>query len=73
VTRAAPGEWPSGGELIRSARLACPRCGRLHAPAAMVSRVQAQVGQGHEALLQRLTLCPDCKTTDVPLSPSRTG
>jgi TorA maturation chaperone TorD/Pyruvate/2-oxoacid:ferredoxin oxidoreductase delta subunit len=68
VARVPPEEWVSGGELVRSVRLACPRCGRLHAPAAMVSKVQAQVGQAHEALLQRLALCSDCKKRDVPWS-----
>jgi TorA maturation chaperone TorD/Pyruvate/2-oxoacid:ferredoxin oxidoreductase delta subunit len=70
VAQVPPGEWVPGGELVRSDRLACPRCGRPHAPAAMVSRVQAQVGQGQTAMLQRLTLCPDCKKNDNPLSSS---
>jgi TorA maturation chaperone TorD/NAD-dependent dihydropyrimidine dehydrogenase PreA subunit len=58
---------PAGGALASSDILACPGCGQLHAPAAMVTRVQAQMGRVNEALLKRLTLCHDCKTTDALL------
>ena len=67
VDRIQDGEPPPGGELARSAMLACPRCGRFHAPAAMVAKVQAQMGTANEALLQRLALCHGCKVTGVPL------
>jgi TorA maturation chaperone TorD/Pyruvate/2-oxoacid:ferredoxin oxidoreductase delta subunit len=67
VNRFPDGEHPSENELARSAMLACPGCGQLHAPAAMVAKVQAQVDQGRDALLQRLALCPECKATDLPL------
>jgi TorA maturation chaperone TorD/Pyruvate/2-oxoacid:ferredoxin oxidoreductase delta subunit len=69
IARLPEGKQPISGELARSALLACPRCGRFHAPKAMVAKVQAQVGQGQEALLQRLALCQDCKATGVPLRP----
>ncbi len=65
LIRVAPAnERPSSQpvRLARSAMLACPRCGQLHAPAAMINRVQAQVGvAGNETLTQRLALCRDCK------------
>jgi TorA maturation chaperone TorD/Pyruvate/2-oxoacid:ferredoxin oxidoreductase delta subunit len=67
VKRLPDGEHPAEVELARSAMLACPSCGQLHAPAAMVAKVQAQVDQGSDALLQRLALCHECKVTDVPL------
>lgn len=67
VHRLPDGEQPSEIELACSAMVACPRCGQPHAPAAMVAKVQSQVDQGHEALLQRLALCPECKATDLPL------
>lgn len=60
-------EPPAGGELARSRLLACPQCGRFHAPASMVARIQAQTGAGSEAALRRLTLCPDCKVTGITL------
>ena len=63
-------ERPPDGALARSALLACPRCGQHHAPAALVAQVQAQMGIADEALLQRLTLCHDCKVTGVPLRAS---
>lgn len=66
VRRAAAGERPSSGELARCAMLACPRCGKLHAPAAMVTKVQTQVGTANEALAQRLALCSDCKFRATP-------
>jgi TorA maturation chaperone TorD/Pyruvate/2-oxoacid:ferredoxin oxidoreductase delta subunit len=72
VNRLLDGEHPSEGELARSAMLACPRCGQPYAPVAMVAKVQAQVDQGHEALLQRLALCHECKVTDIPLRRSNT-
>jgi TorA maturation chaperone TorD/Pyruvate/2-oxoacid:ferredoxin oxidoreductase delta subunit len=66
VSRVADGERPSSGELARSAMLACPRCGQLHAPAAMVTRVQARADAASEALAQRLALCADCKLHGTP-------
>jgi TorA maturation chaperone TorD/Pyruvate/2-oxoacid:ferredoxin oxidoreductase delta subunit len=63
-------EHPPDGELARSALLACPHCGQLHTPAAMVARVQAQVGTADKTLLQRLTLCHDCKVTHNSLPQS---
>jgi len=67
VRRVPDGERPASGELVRSAMLACPRCGQLHAPAALVTKVQAQMNPGDEALRQRLALCQGCKVKDVPL------
>jgi ferredoxin len=61
VSRLVDGEGLTSGELARSKMLACPRCGQLHAPAAMVTKVQEQMGHGSRALLQRLALCHDCK------------
>ena len=58
---------PKKGEAARSVLLACPRCGRLHVPKAMIARIQAQIGNANEALLQRLLLCYDCRATGVPL------
>jgi TorA maturation chaperone TorD/Pyruvate/2-oxoacid:ferredoxin oxidoreductase delta subunit len=66
VGRVPSGERPSSGELARSAMLACPRCGKLHAPAAMVTQVQTRAGTVNEALAQRLTLCADCKLLGTP-------
>jgi TorA maturation chaperone TorD/ferredoxin len=54
-------------ELARSALLACPACGRLHVPEAMVSAIVARLGSAQEALVQRLLICYDCKATDDPL------
>lgn len=54
-------------ELARSAMLACPGCGQLHAPAAMVDKVQDQLGADGEALTSQLTLCSNCKLTGMPL------
>lgn len=67
VRRANSGERPSSGELARSSMLPCPRCGQLHAPASMVSKVQAQAGNANEALAQRLALCADCKLKSTSL------
>jgi TorA maturation chaperone TorD/Pyruvate/2-oxoacid:ferredoxin oxidoreductase delta subunit len=67
VARLSPGQEPSSAELARSALLACPRCGRFHAPKAMVAKVQAQLGPGEAALSQRLALCHDCKVVGTPL------
>lgn len=67
VRRIANGERPSSGELTRCPMLACPRCGQPHAPAAMVTKVQTQVGTANEALAQRLALCADCKLLATPL------
>lgn len=61
VRRVTDGERPSSGELARSAMLACPQCGQAHAPAAMVTKVQAQAGTANKALARRLALCADCK------------
>jgi TorA maturation chaperone TorD/ferredoxin len=55
------------GELARSELLACPGCGRHHAPKSMVAKVQTRLGHAHEALLERLLLCQDCKVMDIPL------
>jgi TorA maturation chaperone TorD/Pyruvate/2-oxoacid:ferredoxin oxidoreductase delta subunit len=67
VSPVVAGERPAGDELAWSTMLACPRCGQLHAPEAMVTKVQHLVDSGLEALLQRLTLCHDCKAKDIPL------
>jgi TorA maturation chaperone TorD/Pyruvate/2-oxoacid:ferredoxin oxidoreductase delta subunit len=72
VNRLLAGQHPSENELACSAMLACPGCGQLHAPAALVAKVQAQVDQGRDALLERLALCHECKVTDVPLRRSNT-
>jgi ferredoxin len=61
-------ECSVGGELARSAKLACPGCGRLYAPASMVDNVQSRLGEVSEAMMQRLIMCPDCKTMAVRLS-----
>jgi TorA maturation chaperone TorD/Pyruvate/2-oxoacid:ferredoxin oxidoreductase delta subunit len=55
---------PGRRELAQCALLACPACGRLHVPEAMVSRIVARLGSAQEALVQRLLLCYDCKATD---------
>jgi TorA maturation chaperone TorD/Pyruvate/2-oxoacid:ferredoxin oxidoreductase delta subunit len=60
-------ECPAGSELVRSARLTCPGCGRLYAPASMVDNVRGLLGEMGEAMLQRLIMCPDCKTKDMRL------
>jgi TorA maturation chaperone TorD/Pyruvate/2-oxoacid:ferredoxin oxidoreductase delta subunit len=67
VRRVPDGERPAGGELVRSAMLACPQCGQLHAPAALVTKVQAQMSPGDEALRKRLALCHGCRVQDVPV------
>lgn len=54
-------------QLASSAMLACPRCGRLHAPEAMLAKVQARIGTTDEAFLQRMALCHDCKAGGNPL------
>jgi ferredoxin len=72
--RQDPTRYPSSGlppspcDLATSPMLACPRCGQLHAPAAMVNRVQSRVGTSNKALSQRLALCQACKVTKDPLS-----
>jgi ferredoxin len=66
-------ECPAGGELTRSAKLACPGCGRRYTPAAMVDNVQSRLGEVSEAMLQRLIMCPDCKTRDTRLSAKKRG
>jgi TorA maturation chaperone TorD/Pyruvate/2-oxoacid:ferredoxin oxidoreductase delta subunit len=73
VRRVPDGERPVSGEMARSAMLACPRCGRLHAPAALVTKVQAQMSPGDEALRQRLALCHGCRVRDVPLRRASTN
>lgn len=55
------------GELARSTLLACPACGRLHIPEALVSGLVDRLGAAQEALARRLLLCYDCKATDAPL------
>lgn len=67
VGRVPDGERPSGGELARSETVACPHCGQFHAPAAMVAKVQAQVGAADAALLRHLALCQNCKVMGVGL------
>jgi TorA maturation chaperone TorD/NAD-dependent dihydropyrimidine dehydrogenase PreA subunit len=67
VGRAQDGGLPKERELARSALLACPTCGRLHIPEAMVARVMGRMGSTQEALKQRLLLCYDCKGTEFPL------
>jgi ferredoxin len=62
------GERTVSGELARSAVLACPRCGQLHTPAALVAKVQARMSPNDEALRQRLALCHACRVQDVPLA-----
>jgi TorA maturation chaperone TorD/Pyruvate/2-oxoacid:ferredoxin oxidoreductase delta subunit len=52
-------------QLATSRILACSRCGQPYVPEAMVARVQARVGGIDAALLQRLTLCHNCKVTDI--------
>jgi ferredoxin len=66
VDRALDGDRPISGELVRSAMLSCPRCGQLHAPAAMVAKVQTQVGVQDEALVEWLALCHGCRVKSVP-------
>lgn len=61
-------ECPAGSELVRSAKLTCPGCGRLYAPATMVDNVRGLLGEMGEAMLQRLIMCPDCKSKDMRLS-----
>jgi TorA maturation chaperone TorD/Pyruvate/2-oxoacid:ferredoxin oxidoreductase delta subunit len=60
-------ECTTGSELVRSAKLTCPGCGRLYAPASMVDNVRGRLGEISEAMLQRLIMCPDCKTKDMRL------
>jgi len=60
-------ECPARSELVRSAKLTCPGCGRLYAPTPMVDQVRARLGEVNEAMLQRLIMCPDCKTKDIRL------
>ncbi len=67
VRRVPGGERPFSGELARSALLACPRCGQLHTPTALVAKVQARMSPSDEALRQRLALCHACRVQDVPL------
>ena len=66
VGRCQDGGESGRRELAHSALLACPACGRLHIPEAMVSQILARLGSAQEGLAQRLLLCYDCKTTDVP-------
>ncbi len=54
-------------ELAHCELLACPACGRLHVPQAMISGIVDRLGSVQEALAQRLLLCYDCKATEVPL------
>lgn len=60
-------ECPAGGELVRSAKLTCPGCGKLYAPTSMVDNVRGRLGEMGEAMLQRLIMCPDCKGKDMRL------
>lgn len=64
--RAEDGVETGRRELAHCALLACPACGRLHIPEAMVSRLMARLGSAQGALAQRLLFCYDCKATDVP-------
>jgi Pyruvate/2-oxoacid:ferredoxin oxidoreductase delta subunit len=66
-------ECPPGGELVRSDKLACPRCGGLYAPASMMDNIQERLGEVSEAMLQRLMMCPDCKARSTRLSVKRAG
>lgn len=66
VGRVPEGEDRPDGELVRSAMLACPGCGQLHAPAAMVAKVQAKMGPGDEALIDWMALCHSCRVKAVP-------
>lgn len=61
-------ECPAESELVRSAQLACPGCGRLHAPASMVDKVRGRLGEVSESMLQCLIMCPDCKAKAMRLS-----
>lgn len=67
VSRAIGVSRPFSGELARSAVLPCSRCGQLHAPSAMVTKVLDQVGAANEALARRLALCASCKLEAAPL------
>jgi TorA maturation chaperone TorD/NAD-dependent dihydropyrimidine dehydrogenase PreA subunit len=67
VDRVQDSELAKREELARSSLLACPDCGRLHVPEAMVAGIVARMGPGQEALNQRLLLCYDCKGVDIPL------
>jgi len=67
VGRVQDGDGSGRCEVARSVLLACPGCGRLHIPEAMVSGIVDRLGSAQEALAQRLLLCYDCKATDVPL------
>jgi len=65
-----PDNLPLGrSELARSSLLACPTCGRLHVPEAMISAIVPRLGSAQEALAKRLLICYDCKATDVSLRP----
>ncbi|MFC2030760.1 molecular chaperone TorD family protein [Chloroflexota bacterium] len=67
VVRSPEGRTHPGGALARSELLACPGCGRFHATASMVAKIESRVGQANEALLERLLLCQDCKVMDIDL------
>ncbi len=67
VDKVQDSDLPKKEELARSSLLACPDCGRLHVPEAMVAGIVARMGPAQEALAQRLLLCYDCKGMDVPL------
>jgi TorA maturation chaperone TorD/NAD-dependent dihydropyrimidine dehydrogenase PreA subunit len=64
VGRDPDGGEPGSRELAHSVLLACPACGRLHIPEAMVSRIMDRLGSAQKALAQRLLLCYDCKAKD---------
>ncbi|MCL7454424.1 MAG: molecular chaperone TorD family protein, partial [Anaerolineae bacterium] len=67
VAQVRPVERPDKRELARSALLACPNCGRLHVPKAMIDTLMARMGSDQPALRQRLLLCYDCKASGFPL------
>jgi TorA maturation chaperone TorD/NAD-dependent dihydropyrimidine dehydrogenase PreA subunit len=67
VSKAREDQPPAEGELARSRLLACSSCGRLHLPEAMMAKIETNVGDVPEALLQRLVLCYDCRVSNVPL------
>ncbi len=66
VSRVLDSEPNIQEELARSPLLACPGCGILHVTQALVDRIQIQLGHPNQALAQRLLLCADCKSGDVP-------
>lgn len=67
VVRVQGGADTGRRELARSALLACPSCGRLHVPQAMISGIVDRLASAQELLAERLLLCYDCRARDDPL------